>query len=512
MQDTDVEEFDISSMDREFKQGLVEASHYHQNFIAMTARKGQFDPKQAAQCVERAESIYAELMNRDPANPIVRYQLATLYMQTNRNGLAINMMEFLIQASSKPALEWYNNLGAAYRNEHMNAEARTAFEKALSLEYHPDVLANLAALWVNEGYPERGIPYGKECLRLQPDHPQGSWNLGLLLIEDKQYSEGFDHYARGFETGERLIRYYRNKNNQEAEFWKGQDLNGKTLVLHGEQGIGDELLFLQFVPEIFKQYPDANIILDVHPRLHTAIQRSMAELCPEITDIFPTRKSKTTPEWNQTIPVDYKDGIGSLPRWYHTARRKNSGWLKPNPELVQFYKERLLKLQEETGLEGKPIVGIAWTGGRKKTRVDLRSIPLEQMVPILEEDALFVSLEYWEGAERDTGRILKKEGLYVHHWPDVVQNMDYEHSMALAAACDLVICVNTSIVHVRGSMDLPCWTLTPHGHAWRYGKKDSINPFYNSVSQYHQDDGDSWDIAIKKVAKDLHKYCRGFKR
>jgi len=500
-------EEDIQGMDDEYKQGLIEASHYHQSFIQMTARKGQFDPKQAAQCVERAESIYAELLNRNPSNSIVRYQLATLYMQTNRNGLAINVLEFLIQSTRKPVLEWFNNLGAAYRNEHMNSEARAAFEKALKVEYHPDVLANLCALWVNEGYPEKGIPYGRECLRLLPSHPQGSWNLGLLLMEDKQYEEGFQHYANGFETGERIIRYYKNAKGEEATFWKGQDLSGKTIVLHGEQGIGDELLFLQFVPEIQKQYPTARIVLDVHPRLFTAIQRSF----PDIVDIFPTRKSKTIPEWNETIPVDYKDGIGSLPRWYHSKRRINAGWLKPNSELTEFYRKTLHKMQEQSGQIGRPIVGIAWTGGRKKTRADLRSIPLDAWLPILEQDVTFVSLEYWKGAEGATGKILKDHGIYVHHWPDVVENQDYEHSMALAAACDLVICVNTSIVHVRGSMDAPCWTLTPHGHAWRYGKKDTLNPFYNSVTQYHQNEEEPWDYAIKKVAKDLAKYARRFK-
>jgi tetratricopeptide (TPR) repeat protein len=497
----------LLTMSDEYKNALMQASHSHQSFIEMAAQKGRFDAKQAAQCVEYAENIYTDLLNKDPTNPIVRYQLATLYMQTNRNGLAINVLEFLIQTTRKPALEWVNNLGAAYRHEHMNKEARKAFEKALGMEYHPDVLANLCALWVNEGYPEKGIPYGKECLRTAPSHPQGSWNLGLLLLEDKQYEEGFKHYANGFETGERIIRYYKDKDGKEAKFWKGEDLNGKTIVLHGEQGIGDELLFLQFVPELKKQYPDARIVLDVHPRLYTAIQRSM----PSMQDVFPTRKSKTTPEWNDTIRIDYKDGLGSLPRWYHLSRRINAGWLKPNSELTEFYRKTLRKMQEQSGQIQRPIVGIAWSGGRKKTRVDLRSIPLEDWLPILEQDATFVSLEYWKDAESTTGKMLKDHGVYVHHWPDVVENSDYEHSMALAAACDLVICVNTSMVHVRGSMNLPCWTLTPHGHAWRYGKKDTLNPFYNSVTQYHQNDGEEWEFTIKKVAKDLAKYCRGFK-
>ena len=498
---------EIQGMDPAFQRGLSEASQYHQTFIQMTSQKGRFDTHQAAQYVERSESIYSELLNQDIHNEIVLYQLATLYMQTNRNGLAINLLEPLVRDSKKPKIEWLNNLGAAYRNEHCNAEARDAFEQALKVEFHPDVLANLCALWVNEGNPAKGIPYGRQCLELRPNHPQGNWNLGLLLIENKQYEEGFKFYAEGFQTGERIIRMYKNKDGREAKFWKGEDLTGKTIVLHGEQGIGDELLFMQFVPEFIKANPDTRVILDVHPRLYTAIQRSL----PNVNDIFPTRKSKQTPEWNDSIRVDYKDGLGSLPRWYHQQRRVNSGWLKPNPELVSKYKGIVRTIQEETGQIGRPIVGIAWTGGKKKTRVDLRSIPFEKLVPVLENDATFVSLEYLPGAEKQTGELLKRHGIYLHHWPDVVEDQDYEHSMALAAACDLVICVNTSMVHVRGSMDLLTWTLTPHGHAWRYGKKDELNPFYNSVIQYHQDEGVDWDIPISKVAKDLKKFCRGFK-
>jgi ADP-heptose:LPS heptosyltransferase len=293
-----------------------------------------------------------------------------------------------------------------------------------------------------------------------------------------------------------------NPEGREAPFWLGEDLKGKTIVLHGEQGIGDELLFLQFVPEFQKAHPDTRIVLDVHPRLCTAIQRSF----PDIQDIFPTRK--TTPEWNTVLRVDYKDGIGSLPKWYYASRRKNAGWLKNDAVLAEKYRLWVNGIQEKFNQKDKPVIGIAWTGGRKKTRTDLRSIPLDQWLPVLKQDATFVSLDYNPGAEMQAGEFYKKHGIPVHHWPDVTENTDYEHSLALAGVCDLVICVNTSIVHARGSMDLPCWTLTPHGHAWRYGKKDTINPFYNSVKQYHQEDGQDWDVALNKVAKDLRRYIK----
>lgn len=488
-----------------YQQGLSEASAHHQAFLEMTAVKGGFDPQLVSRHVEEAEMRYITLLNTYLHDEIILYQLATLYMQTNRNGLATALLREMADRDDA-RIEWLNNIGAAYRNEHDNERARLYFERALGKDYHPDVLANLCALWVNEGFPERGIPYGRECVRLSPSHNQGNWNLGLLLLEDKQYEEGFKKYSEGFFTGERIVRHYKDKDGNPSRFWLGEDLNGKSIVIHGEQGIGDELLFLQFLPFLKEKYPEAKIILDCHPRLHTMIQRSY----PWLEDVFPTRK--TNPDWNNYIPVDYKDGLGSLPRWFHKERRKNSGWLKPDENLVKKYTRILNKLKEETGKVGKPIVGLAWTGGKKKTRHDLRSLKLEELLPVLEQDCIFVSLEYPEGAEKATGELLAKKGIHIHHWPDVTENFDYEHSVALAAACDLVISVNTSIVHVCGSLDQMCWTLTPHGHAWRYGKKDKINPFYNSVVQYHQNCEDNgWERVVRKVKDDLYGYVKRYK-
>ncbi len=363
-------------------------------------------------------------------------------------------------------------------------------------ESHPDLIAQL----------RQYVPHAIEVVPSPAPISRYTCVVHALnLVENKEYEEGFNLYQQGFKTGERIVRPYLNKDGGQAEFWEGEDLKGKSIVFHGEQGVGDELLFLQFIPEFVKAHPDTHLVLDVHPRLCSMIQRSF----PDISDIFPTRKTK--PEWNESIRVDYKDGLGSLPKWYHSARRKNSGWLKPDEYLTGCYEDVIKEIQATSGQIGRPVIGIAWSGGKKKTRVDLRSIPLPEWRPILEQDATFISLEYWPDAEQETSKLLKNHGLYLHHWPDVVEDQDYEHTVALAAACDLVICVNTSIVHVRGSMDKPCWTLTPHGHAWRYGKKDEFNPFYNSVKQYHQNEGQEWSSVIKVVEKDLKRFIRNFK-
>lgn len=486
---------------------LTQGSIHHDIFLTMLQNKGQSDPKVATEHALAAENIYIHLLNEDYADAQVIYQLGSLYMQTNRNGLAIRLMLPIAEKSPDTPHEWWNNLGAAFRNEHCNAEARHCFQKALEKNVHQHALANICALWVNEGNPEKGIPYGRQALMLQPDHPQASWNMGLLLLENKEYEEGFKLYADGFKHSERIKRFYDNPEGKEALFWDGENLDGKRIVLWGEQGLGDELLFMQFVPEFIREHPDTEVILDVHPRLVNTIQRSF----PDIKNIFPTRKSKEVPEWNETLRVDYKQGVGSLPKFYHTKRRKNAGWLKPNPELVERYWSILRSMASMQGKAGKPVIGIAWTGGKKKTRVDLRSLTLPEMLPILQQDCFFVSLEYIPHAEMQTGMFWQEQGILVNHAPDVIEDFDYDHQIALAASTDLVITVNTSIVHVCGSLDHPCWTLTPHGHAWRYGRKDKLNPFYNSVVQYHKNEGENWEGVVKKVAEDLRGYTRRFK-
>ena len=493
----------IDKLSKDDRKMFQEASQRHQIFIEMTKRKVQGTNAEALkEHVMGAENLYLQLLNSHPNWQHLVYQLATLYLQTNRNGLCIRLLEPMIAARQKPPIEWVNNVGAAYRNEHMNSEAERFFKQALKQDRQADILANMCALWVNEGSPEKGIPYGREALAMEPNHNQARWNLGLLLMENGEWEEGFGLYAQGFETGERIVRSYINSEGKDTPFWKGQDISGKTIVLHGEQGVGDELLFLQFVPELIKKYPEARIILDVHPRLESAIRRSL--VYPQIVGIYPTRK--TSADWNAQIPVDYKDGIGSLPAYFWATMGKNAGWLKPDQDLVKYYRDILLKIQAENKQEDCPIIGISWEGGKKKTRNDLRSIELENWKPILNNKCTFVSLQYTPEAAKEVSENQNKTGLEILHWADVTERVDYEHSIALAAATDLVISVNTSIVHVCGSMNHPCWTLTPHGHAWRYGKKEKVLPFYTSVEQFHQKEDESWQRIINKVGFQLMHY------
>lgn len=484
-----------------------EASQRHLQFLEFTKKKVHGTNIKAIQeNVMAIENLYLQLLNSFPHWEQLIYQLSTLYLQTNRNGLCINLLEPLCLHGPKK-LEYLNNLGAAYRNENMNEYATKWFKQALKVDRQADILANLCALYVNEGCPEKGIHYGRECLAKDPKHNQGRWNLGLLLMENGEWEEGFSFYRQGFETGERIIRNYLDFEGKQAPFWNGEDLNGKTIVLHGEQGIGDEMLFLQFVFSLLEKYPEAKVILDVHPRLLKPIERTFKNK-KGIQSIYPTRKEN--PVWNEQERVDYKDGIGSLPAYFWQDMSKYAGWMGLDWELAKEYKSIVQTVQRENNQAGWPVVGISWYGGKKKTRTDLRSIGLHQWGPILNNKCTFISLQYTDDAIKEVSEVYNKTGVRIHHWPDVTQRFDYDHNLALMASCDLVVTVNTSVVHACGSMGYPCWTLTPHGHAWRYGKKEEILPFYKSVTQFHQKEGESWQRNINKVGFQL-KYLQGRK-
>jgi len=466
------------------------ANKHYQGFELMKAKRPE-----ARQVLADAESGYINLLNADPDNPQALFLRGTLCLQIQDSGAAICYLEKCVELQPDFFDAW-NNLGAAYRQYHHNDKALWAYEKALEINQEaPDVMANMAALRVNEGKPLDGIPYGEKCLELQPDHPQGRWNLGLLYMEAERYSEGFRLYNNGFDTGDRIERNYTDSRGKDAPFWWGpKDGKGSAIVLFGEQGQGDELLFLQFVPYV-REYFD-RVIIDCHPKLFHLVKRAY----PWAT-VYPTRKEAAP--WAQNEVFDFKQSLASLPEWFHEKRKENTGWLKADFPKVQLVRQMIRYGQQRLGQEGWPVVGIHWAGGKQKTRHDLRSIHLEKWQPIMDLPVTLVSHQYTKSAHEEAGKFPER----ILHWQTLTgDDKDYDWNIALVAACDLLISVNTSAVHAAGSMDVPCWTLTPFGRAWRYGMNTgeiTTNPWYNTVRQFNQQEGQPWEEVIGKVAEEL---------
>lgn len=430
--------------------------------------------------LDKAADIYHSLLNVHPDDAGLLYLMGTLEMQKGHNGAAINFLEAAL--TQREFGEAYNNLGSAYKAENNNEMAAKCFTKAKELKPDdPDIYNNLSTLHINEGEPRRCIEAASKAIELEPDHPNAHWNRGLAHLELGHWKLGWEGYEWGFKSKDRMVRNY-DSPKWKVPWWDGS--KGKRVIVYGEQGVGDEIMFSSIIPDLVRD--SEKVIFDCHPRLIRLFRRSFGIEC------YPTRKEEEI-TW-LTERMDAKVAIGSLGKFYRNTPKDfpNLGrYLHPDPMMVEHFKREL-----ETLNPGKLKVGIAWAGGKKKTRYDLRSIDLKYWSEVLSQKANFVSIQY----HKEAGDEARRYGL--PHWQHVIDDLD--ELAALMAACDLIISVNQSAVHMAGAMNVPCWCLTPDKPAWRYQLEGTKMIWYgDAIRQYRRKKDDSWAPVMTQVASDL---------
>lgn len=420
---------------------------------------------------------YHGFLNQAPEDPALIFMTATAELQRGHIGIAIQLLKRALAYKPDFAEAW-NNLGNAWRTIHSIENARSAYERAAGLQEATEYYNNLATLYINEGCPADGIEYAQTALQLDPNNSQAHWNLGLMLLELGEWDIGLKEYEAGLVTGDRPDRHYNNEHS--IPYWDGT--TGKTVVVYGEQGMGDEILSAGCIPDLIKDCD--KVIFECHPRMFDLFKRSF----PDLHAIYPTRKKETL-DWPPAHKIDYRIGIASLFKFYGVKKR--SPYLIPDPDLVASYKEWLSHLG--TG----PFVGIGWYGGTLKTRFDQRNFKLKQLMPLLKQDATFISLQYTIDADEKVKRFYDDTGIKIHHWPEVLRAKNYDETVALIAALDKCVLPNTTAVHVCGAIGQNCTSLTSDKCAWRYTLSDKNHmPFYGDHVKLLRQNGD-WEKAIQ---------------
>lgn len=469
--------------------------------------------------MKEAEAIYVELLSNDFNNTVVMASLGMNYAIQGKQGLSnVLLMRALTEFDKRfkddlkslginphgdesmfiklKKSELTNAVGTTWKHENKTEKARYWFEKAQDIlpTPNPDIQNNLATLYINEGIPEKSLHHLNAALAVAPEHAQARWNRALAYLELGDYANGFDDYKYGKRAAVRADRNYTQAPTPE---WDGSP--GKTVVVYGEQGIGDEIMFASVLPDIMKT---CNVIFDCHTKLHKLFCNSFPQI-----PIYGTREDEginwpILPDKKPRYPIDAKIAIGDLPKFYRRDIESFPGtaYITPTNEAQHRWAKRL----NETFTDGKPVIGINWIGGHKKTRIEVRSLTLEQMLPILSQDAHFVSLQYTECAS-EIFEFEQKHGIKIHNWPEASQAVDYDETAGLVANLDLVVSCCSSIVHLAGSMGVPCWVLTPSRPAWRYRLDLDYMPWYGkTVTLFRQKTGSvEWNPVVDEVAENL---------
>ncbi len=489
------------------------------------------------QKLQEVEELYLRMLEQDPDNWAILFFLGSIALHKGSHALAIALLHRSRQL--KPdTLEIVNNLGNAYHRLHLKDKAEQYLMEAIKIGGDDaDVLNNLGTLHINNGTPSVGETYFRQALKVKPDHAQAHWNLGLALLEQEQWTEGFQEYAWGIVSKDRLNKDYVGRDRHAAVWWDGQPHPEATLVIYGEQGIGDEIMFSSMIPELVPQFK--KIIFDCHPRLITLFQRSFPNI-----QCHPTRKEidGVMPWCHEYERLDYKIAIGNLGRFLrrNEADFPKRPYLKPDPVRVAEFREWLTHFP-------RPLIGVSWVGGHKKTRKDLRAILIDQWLPILKAvpDATIISLQYTDQSW-ELEPLVRNHGIKVHHFPEVFDAASWEswtlgeqvwHNKAEAklAAGDrwpqvvhttgpaynyddtiaflqafheaggIIVTVNTSLVHACGALGIPALVMTPSRPAWRYSLKRTDMAWYGPWIRQYRQTGDDWKPVIDAVAAEVSR-------
>ncbi len=434
-----------------------------------------------------AEGAYETFLARNPAHRGATVALAwRLYRRGQRDAAARLLEEFLlVDPLAKDAL---NLLGLILAREYGEfARGERLLRKAIGLDAGFDAArANLGWVLGETRQYREALDCLAAVLARRPDDHETRLMRAHLNLKRGDFAAGWDEFEARHHGADAVAR--------PAAFprWNGEPLDGRTLLVSAEQGIGDQIMFASCLPDLLAdaRTRGARCVVEAEPRLVPLFERSFpgALVC-----------AHTAQRAGAPRTADFEIPIGSLPSMYRRspgAFPDHRGYLKADPARVAHWKRRL------RALGPRPHVGISWRGGAPANRRQLRSIPLQQWAPLLRECGTAVSLQYGEHQDEIVG-VSSSAGVKLEHWPEVIG--DYDDTAALVCALDLVVSVCTAIVHLSGALGRPVWVLVPWAPEWRYLAQGNRMPWYPGARLFRQRVPEEWGPVLAEVSGQLSR-------
>lgn len=356
---------------------------------------------------------------------------------------------------------------------------------------HADVYNNLSIALKEQGHIEEALEVIEEGLRLNPEHPELHWNRAITRLLAGDLRRGWEDYR----WGALIPRPIRLRPALDVPVWNGSDLRGKTILVHGEQGVGDEIMFASCLPALLEQ--GAECILACEPRLAPLFARSFA--CGEVHAGYEQTRLENLCAQHE---IDVCAALGDLP--VHLRDRLSRfpdapSYLCADPTKLERWKERYRNLGP--GIK----IGLSWRGGHRAAARALRSTTLAQWQELLQTPhCRFINLQYGDCA-RELQALHAEKGILIHDWEDADPLSDMDDFAAQIAALDLVIAIDNSTVHLAGALGVPTWTLLPRIADWRWFLGRTDTPWYSSMRLFRQDKPGEWAPVFQHLQALLHE-------
>jgi tetratricopeptide (TPR) repeat protein len=396
--------------------------------------------------------------------------------------------------------EAVNMQGILLHKEGRYDEAVAAFERAEALG-HPAAPSNRGNSLLDLGRMEEALKAHEKAAERDPTHPGALYNLALTRLRLGDWERGWPAYEARWRFREihRTPRIFRQPR------WQGEPLEGRRVLLHAEQGLGDTIQFCRYASlvaargglAVLQVQMPAERLLGTLP----AVAAGQAEIVP---------LGSEPPEFDLECP------LLSLPAVFGTTLETvpwPGAYLGADPELELEKRARFPNLRpnfrvnevdEQIAVrdgEWRLRVGVAWAGNPHYKGDRQRSMKLETLLPLLRTPGItWISLQKGPAAKQ----LASLPGDVVV-WDGSSSDRDLAETAALVATLDLVVTTDTCIAHLAGAMGKPVWIILPHLGDWRWMEKIETTPWYPTARLLRQSQPGNWAGVLDRVIEDLRR-------
>ncbi len=423
----------------------------------------------------------------EPQQPVVLQALGVLLIQLDKPDPAQSCLDLALTLDPNlaPARLF---LGELHISQKRFQTAVDCLEQRLSLDPNSaETLTNLALALRPLGRLEEAITRAEMALAVNPDNSAIHYNLGLLHLNNHNWTEGWYHHewrqSLWADQGMRLCIPV-----PKPKPWSGTDPGLTKLVVVAEQGLGDTFQFVRYGPHL--QQNLAGLRLCVPDSLVSLISFSYPNLAVVAASTFALTEEE---DWIPLLSAPHHFGIN--PEDYPSAHP----YLQAPDERQQAWSRRLKR-------PGKLLVGVHWQGNPKaETGLrEGRSFPLQALAPLAIFPELdFVSLQKGSGAEQLENCSFQDR--FVECQAEISSTLDFIETAAITKCCDLVITNDSGLAHLAGALSAPTWLLLHVPPDWRWGKQAESTHWYPSFRLFRQDQDQNWNTVIHRVIHQLHE-------
>ncbi|MBM4146648.1 MAG: tetratricopeptide repeat protein [Nitrospira sp.] len=460
--------FDIQLIESE-QTDISKAADFYDQGIAFQD-KGRLE--EAITCYQKAIELNKNLTG-------AFYNLGVAFQKKGQIDKSILYYEIAI-GLNQDFTEAHYNLGIAYKEKALFDEAMICFQRVLQLKPdHSDASYNFGNVYAAKGQFNEAIQCYQRAIELNPDYAEAHWNIALINLLLGNFKEGW----KGYEWRWKLKDIISHRDFSQP-IWNGYDINGKTILLHAEQGFGDTIQFIRYAPLVAQR--SARVILEC--------QKELVSLLKSVEGIHQVISyEESLPDFNIHCP------LLNLPSIFNTTTDNIPAeipYITADASLIKKWHE---KVKHDTS---KLKIGLVWAGEKLYKNDFSRSCSFEIFSALnLSDDITWYSLQKGDPSTQVENSL---KGINLIDYTDELR--DFSDTAALMQNLDLIISVDTAVAHLAGALGKPIWTLLPFVPDWRWMLNREDSPWYPTMRLFRQPSRGDWKSILENVADSLNKF------